>query len=327
VFLPNAFGTAPGLHVIAPSDGPHGQSDVLALPGPPGELQPMFERDIRPRLRPPAGRTVLTRLAHIVGIAEADCVTRLGDLTKRDRTPLVGITASGGILTLRMRYEGQATPPEAQRLVDAVQAQAAVVLGDHLFATGPGPGVQHLASTLIGLLKHRRQTLAVVESCTGGLLGETLTEISGASAAFAGGFITYANELKIALGVDATALATHGAVSEVVASQMAARARERTGSHYALSITGIAGPDGGTEAKPVGTVHIGLATAASANVEQAVHTRRFLFTGDRVDIRRRAAVTALAMLYFHLQGHAPDHPRLLWETTPRTESASMAPSS
>ena len=366
--LPNHLGTAPGLHMV------HENVDIFALPGPPGELIPMLDREVMPRLRTDPTRTVLTQLAHIVGIPEADCVTKLGDLTKRTNMPLVGITASGGILTLRIRYEGNAPHAEAEQLIADTISTARQKLGDHLFSP-PGcpdascldafpssqklaskahptaPGSELLIRTLLDHLIHNNQTLATAESCTGGMLGELITAVPGSSAAYLGGFVTYANTLKEHIGVDTAALQHHGAVSAPVAQQMATRARESTKATYALSITGIAGPDGGTADKPVGTVHIALSGPSpeggdsrsspegggmfvrSTNAEGAVgrtttgpavnpeaptpqpstHSRHFLFTGDREDIRRRASISALTMLYFHLKGHPPGTPRLLWE--------------
>jgi nicotinamide-nucleotide amidase len=321
VCLPNAYGTAPGLHAVVPVAGPHRSADVFCLPGPPGELRPMWEREVLPRLRPDPLHTVVTRLLHIVGIAEADCVTRLGDLTRRDRPtglPLVGITASGGVLTLRIRYEGRADRKEAQRLVDEVESLARTELADHVAAAGPGAGGGMLARAVVEKLRgdgaSTPRMLAVVESCTGGMLGEMLTAIPGSSAVFVGGFITYANRLKESLGVDAEALRRHGAVSRETAEGMAACGLERSGADYCLSITGIAGPEGGTATKPVGTVHIGLAARAGlAASTGASRSRLFLFTGDREDVRRRACVSALAMLHFHMAGRKPGEPRLLWE--------------
>lgn len=326
--LPNHLGTAPGLHML------HENVDIFALPGPPGELIPMLDREVMPRLRTDPTRTVITQLAHIVGIPEADCVTRLGDLTKRTNMPLVGITASGGILTLRIRYEGNAPQAQAQQLITETITIARQKLGDHLVfppgcldascldafpssqkpssnltsrAHSAAPGSELLIRTLLGHLIHNNQTLATAESCTGGMLGELITAVPGSSAAYLGGFVTYANTLKEHIGVDPTTLQHHGAVSAPVAEQMATRARQGTTATFALAITGIAGPEGGTPDKPVGTVHIGIATP------DGTHSRHFLFTGDREDIRRRAAISALTMLYFHLKGHAPGTPRLLWE--------------
>lgn len=368
--LPNAYGTAPGLHAVvlggvgedATKRGGDG-ADVFCLPGPPGELRPMFEREVMPRIRRDVSRAVVTRLAHIVGLAEADAVARLGDLTRRDRNPLVGITASSGILTLRMRCEvnpGQseltARPAEAAdsagaaASLDAAEARARSVLGDHFFASqGEDPAIggigwQELVRAVLKLLTSRGEMLSVVESCTGGMLGEFVTSLPGSSAAFIGGWVTYANSMKEMLGVNPQTLRRHGAVSPETAQEMAACGLARSqvnrccgeqqgpigvgDGRWCLSITGIAGPDGGTASKPVGTVYIGLAgpstgtdagaAAASSEERQAmtsqVEVRRFAFGGDREDIRRRAAVSALSMLYFRLRGGSIGSPRLLWET-------------
>lgn len=310
--LPNPLGTAPGLHIQIPRPG-GGHAEVFALPGPPGELRPMFEASVRPLLRPPPGLVVATRLLHIVGVPEADCVTRLGELTRRDRPanlPLIGITASGGILTLRIRYRGPGDLASAEASIDDAEAEARRVLGDHCFARGDAPGVDLLSREIIARLWRAGETIAVVESCTGGMLGELLTSGAGASSAFIGGFITYSNEQKVAIGVRRDSLSSHGAVSAVVAAEMARAGRDRTGASHCLAITGVAGPDGGSEAKPVGTVHIALDSAAPAGRS---HNRHFLFSGDREDIRRRSAVNALTMLHFAMAGRAAGEPRLLWE--------------
>jgi nicotinamide-nucleotide amidase len=321
--LPNTNGTAPGLH--AQVQNPKSEisnlkspCDFFALPGPPGELRPMFEREVLPRLRPDPSRTVITRLLHIIGLPEADCVDRLRGLTSRGRAEtdaLVGITASGGVLTLRIRYSGPGPRAATEQAINTAESAAREALGDHLLPlsahqhdTGQEALARHLLTTLAE--SNPPATLATVESCTGGMLGELLTAIPGSSAAYCGGFITYANAMKESLGVDPELTKVHGAVSAEVAKAMARAGIERTGARYSLAITGIAGPDGGTAAKPVGTVHIALTGAG-----EPATSRRFLFTGDREDVRRRATTTALTMLHFHQKGHAAGTPRLLWETT------------
>ena len=321
--LPNAFGTAPGLHVRSSSRDGEGQSDIFCLPGPPGELRPMFLNHVLPALCPPPGRAIFTRLIQVVGIPEADCVERLGDLTKRDRVPLVGITASGGILTLRIRDAGG--DEGALKRVDDTDSQIRAQLGDHalpLVSGAPASGTDHLASHVLSALRGSGQparTLAVVESCTGGMLGEMLTDIPGASSVFCGGFITYSNGLKERLGVRAKTLQSLGAVSPETAREMAMAGLREANSDHCLSITGIAGPDGGSAAKPVGTVHIALATRTRPTecdpylMPSTVHSRHFRFTGTREDIRRRSCMSALTMLHFLLSRGEPGVPRLLWE--------------
>jgi len=308
--LSNAMGTAPGLHARVESGGGWGTTDLFCLPGPPGELRPMFAGGVVPRLRLDPSRVIATRLCHIVGVPEAECVQRLGDLTRRDANPLVGITASGGILTLRIRAETSGARSDAEAMVDQAEARAREVLGDNLFGVGAGTGWENLCRSVLGLMAERSETLGVVESCTGGMLGEMLTTVPGASEAFVGGMITYANALKESLGVRGETLVRHGAVSAEVAGEMATAGLERLGVDHCLAITGVAGPDGGSDSKPVGTVHVALASRGVA-----LDARKFLFTGDREDIRRRSAVSGLAMLHFRLRGHGSGRPRLIWEVS------------
>jgi nicotinamide-nucleotide amidase len=314
--LPNAVGTAPGLHsrIDSPTPGAAG-TDVFCLPGPPGELSSMWLASVVPMLRPEPSRVVATRLLHVVGIPEADLVTRLGPIMKRDRVPLIGVTASQGVLTLRLRMAASTGSAQAEQALDADEATLGELLGDHLF----GRGQETLPAVVLSTLRARHQTLATVESCTGGLLGALLTAIPGSSASFAGGLLTYSNELKTRLaGVDPALIAAHGAVSEQVASAMAAGGLHATGAHHAVAITGIAGPDGGSPAKPVGTVCIAHAWQSKSSTSGpaapvSVDVRRFRFTGDRDDIRQRAARTGLAMVYFQLFGRPLSEPRLLWQ--------------
>lgn len=312
--LANAVGTAPGLHATVHGDGR--PADVFCLPGPPGELRPMWRDAVLPRLRLNPGRVMMTRLLHIVGVPEAEAVGRLGDLTKRTQMPLVGITASGGILTLRIRFESGsgATREDAARAVDAAEQRARRALGDHVFAVGDaavGHGVEFLVRTVLSQLQDRSQRLSVVESCTGGMLGEMITAIPGSSAGFIGGEIVYDNAVKAQMGVQDDTLALHGAVSAQAVKELATLGVSRFGSDHALAISGVAGPDGGSDTKPVGTVFVARASRGSGGLD--IDVRRFLFAGDREDVRKRASVTALAMLYFHLKGSASGDPKLLWE--------------
>lgn len=340
VCLPNLVGTAPGLHVVlnvTKDDGTRGECDVFCLPGPPRELEPMLTAQVLPRLRPPTERVVGTRLLHVVGIAEADAVNRLGDLTKR--TPgkgqddaLVGITASGGVLTLRMRATS-ATRAGVDAALGAAEKSAHASLGDHVVGMDASVGREALARGVIERLIARSETVCTIESCTGGLLGGLLTMIAGSSAAYVGGAVTYSNDLKKSLaGVNAKSLEQFGAVSEAVAKEMAVGGLARFGAKYALAITGIAGPDGGSSEKPVGTVFVALASnfgtrreghgvinahrdgINDSSVQQPrVDVRRLWITGDREEVRQRACTSALAMLHFAMMGRAIGEPRLVWE--------------
>lgn len=309
--IPNAWGTAPGLRAtLGTRDG--SSADVICLPGPPGEMIPMFETHVIPTLRLDPSRLLLTRFVHLTGIGEGDAGVKLGDLMDRSRVPLVGITVSGGILTCRVRYDGTVESPQqaddAAKSMDATVRAIRARLGDYVYSeTG-----ETLVAVLVREMKARRRTLAVVESCTAGMIASAITEAPGSSAAFAGGFVTYSNELKERLvGVPAGELRTHGAVSAPVARAMAVAGLERTGATDCLAVTGVAGPDGGTAEKPVGTFHIAHAWRVDNGPTQ-FDIRRFLAPGSRDEVRRRATLAALQMLRLSLMDRPSDQ-RLLWE--------------
>jgi len=292
--LPNLNGTAPGLFAKVKT-GDH-SCDVICLPGPPREMWAMFEAQVMPRLRPDPMRIVLTRALHCFGIGESDLATRLGELMDRSRNPLVGTTASGGVVSIRMRFEGQATADEAARAMHATEMAARAAAGVYVF----GSGDEKLPATLVRLLQERAQTVGTVESCTGGGLGEMITQVSGSSLVFAGGFITYSNDMKTRLvGVPPEHFAAGGpgAVSRETAIAMAQGGLARVGCTHCLSITGIAGPAGGSKEKPVGTVWI-----ARASGDGTVDSRRFAMGNDRANIREWSCKCALAMLRFKLIG-------------------------
>lgn len=306
--IPNAWGTAPGLRATI-SGGAGTQADVFCLPGPPGEMKPMFEAHVLPALRTDPARLVLTRFVHLTGIGEGDAGVKLGELMDRRRMPLVGITVSGGILTCRVRYEGNAPREEAERQLEETLRAIRGRLGDYIY----GEGTDTLMGCLLCALKERSRTLATVESCTAGMLGATITETPGCSAVYVGGFQTYSNELKVSLvGVSPEDLKVHGAVSDAVARSMAVGGLERTGATDALAITGIAGPDGGSDAKPVGTFCVGHAWRTPSN-ELRTDVRRFFAPGTRDEVRRRATLAALQMLRLSLVREEPQGQRLLWE--------------
>ncbi|MFN0131809.1 MAG: CinA family nicotinamide mononucleotide deamidase-related protein [Phycisphaerales bacterium] len=304
--IPNPHGTAPGLRAQLPAHEPalcasHAHEprrvDVFCLPGPPHEMKPMFESAVVPRLVPVT--IVRTRAVHTFGIGESDLAARLGDLMARDRHPTVGTTASRGVVSCRIRAERaacteSACESELDREIEATAERVRALASPYVF----GEGEETLPGAVVGLLRARGERLAVAESCTGGLLGEMLTRVPGSSAAFVGGWITYSNERKSAdLGVPTGVLERVGAVSREVAEAMAAGARARAGVEHALAITGIAGPEGGSADKPVGTVWIARAC------EMEVETRRFVFTGmPREVVRELSAMSALGMLRLALVG-------------------------
>ena len=281
--LANAHGTAPGLFARV-----H-ECDVWCLPGPPSELRPMFDEAVTPRID--AGRAVVTRVLRTAGLGESTIAERLGSLMDRDRNPLVGTTASDGVVSCRVRYEGE-DADAGRRLVDeAIQAVRGIV-GAYVF----GEGEQTQAGAIVELLTARRKTVTTVESCTGGLLAGAITGVPGSSAVFERGLVTYSDAQKTALvRVPQWIVRQQGAVSRACVEAMAREGLELAKTDYALAISGIAGPDGGSEAKPVGTVWICRAAG-----DGSLDTRRFLFRGGRETVRQRSVMAALAMLWLRL---------------------------
>lgn len=297
--LPNPNGTAPGLF------GSVDYHDVYCLPGPPREMKPMFEAQVVPRLRP--ARSVATKALHTFGLGESEIASRLGTLMDRGRNPVVGTTASQGIVSCRIRYESEASDSTAAAAIADTESQIHTHLGAHIFGTDS----ETLPSVILSLLKSRREQLATVESCTGGLLGQLITDIPGSSAAYLGGWVTYTNEFKSDfVGVPESHFAPDGpgAVSRETAIAMAVGGLERSGADHCLAITGIAGPDGGTPDKPVGTVWIArasiglLASTTGSPVPPRTEARRLQVNADRATIRDYSAKAALAMLRFYLIG-------------------------
>ena len=295
----NHAGTACGIHAQVvgerpPLTGAMTSCEVFVMPGVPKEMKAMFLRDVLPHIREQSnGAVILSRTLHTFGLGESAVAEKLGDLMRRGRNPSVGTTVSNGIVSLRInaRFPSQ---DEAQRQLEATSKECQQALGDLIF----GQDEQALPEVIARILLSRTgATVSTAESCTGGLLAKMLTDIPGSSAYFKRGWITYANEAKTdLLGVPPEVLAEHGAVSEPVVRAMATGAQQRAKSTYALAISGIAGPDGGTPTKPVGTVCIALAHEAGCDA------RTFILTGDREMIRDRSAKMALTMLRFHLLG-------------------------
>jgi len=286
--LPNPNGTAPGQWIR------DGARAVMLLPGPPNELKPMFEAECLPRLRallPP--QVIRTQSYRIALMPESEVDQRIAPVYTKYKNPVTTILAAAGDIQVHLRARCS-TAADAESLLAEVGPQIEAILGDWIYAKNLDP-----LEVVVGeALRARSQTLSVAESCTGGLVAERITSVSGASDYFLGGFLTYTDRIKTELlGVPEDLLREHTAVSEPVAEAMAGGARERTGSTYALSVTGVAGPAGGTEAIPVGTVIAGLAGPG------ACRTRRIRFLGDRDRIRTLAAQLALDMLRRELMAY------------------------
>jgi len=285
--IENTCGTAPGIRASL------GQATIFALPGVPAEMQEMFERSVRPELADRSGGAVLlTTTLHCFGAGESDIAHQIADLMARGCNPAVGTTAKQGVISVRIFARGDSAEQARQRLEHTAR-EVRRRLGTLIF----GQDAEPLAAAVAHLLITRRQTVSVAESCTGGLIAKRLTDVSGSSTYFHAGLVTYANEAKShLLGVPADLIERCGAVSEPVARVMAERCRELNTTDYALSVTGIAGPQGGSPDKPVGLIYIGLADAAGCTVTRNLFGQ-FL---ARDDIRQRTASTALNLLRLHL---------------------------
>jgi nicotinamide-nucleotide amidase len=286
--LSNKVGTAPG--IAARLEG----KPVFALPGVPHEMECMFEAAVAPRLGRDAG-VVLYHTVHAFGGGESDIASAVADLMERGRNPTVGTTVASGMVTLRIISRAR-TPREAQEGI----GNTARDIRSRLGAMVVGEGEETMASVVGDLLRRTGQTLAVAESCTGGMIGEMITTVAGSSDYFLGGMVAYSDGVKTRLlSVPREALDAHGAVSEEVAVAMAQGCKGSLKSDWAIGVTGIAGPSGGSEEKPVGLVYIALAGPSGTE------SHRHVFPGNRATIRLRASLTALNCLRLALSRQTP----------------------
>ncbi|MCY2931918.1 MAG: competence/damage-inducible protein A [Planctomycetota bacterium] len=283
--LPNPIGTAPGLAAKI------GRAGVFVMPGVPREMVEMFETGVRPAL-PASGRAIRQIALHTFGAGESNVFAMIRDLMSREGDVTVGTTISEGLVTVWVTSRA-GTEEDAERQALEVVEPLKERLGEIVI----GEGKVTMASVVGQLLRERKQTLATGESCTGGLIGELITQVSGASEYYLGGVVAYDNAVKERLlEVPAPLLAAHGAVSEAVVAAMAEGVRRKTGADWGLAVTGIAGPAGGTREKPVGLVYTALAGGGGTKVAKAI------VPGDRPLIRQRAAMAAMNMVRLALAG-------------------------
>ena len=279
--LPNANGTAPGQWIA------HDGRVVIMLPGPPGELKPLFANECIPRLTKllPA-QVIRARFYRVTGFTESDLDALIAPVYAKYTNPSTTILASPGDIQIHLRARcGSAE--DAEHLLAEVGDPIEALLGRHLFSRNGEP----LEGIVGALLRERGATLSIAESCTGGMVGERITSIAGSSNYFVGGFVTYTDRMKIdLLGVDPALIAQHTAVSKEVARAMAEGARSRTGSTFAISITGEAGPESSAGA-PVGTIFVGF-----AGPDVPAEALRFAMHRDRPRIRGFATQAALDLL-------------------------------
>ncbi|MDQ3910833.1 MAG: competence/damage-inducible protein A [Actinomycetota bacterium] len=287
--IPNPLGTAMG--ALLDLDG----ALVATFPGVPMEMKRMFETTLEPLIREYSDGAIISRTLHFTGIGESALAEQVQDLLEAS-DPTVAPLAGQGKVRLRVTTRA-ATPEEGEKKIQPVAEEILNRLKDYHF----GEDDETLEGAVGRLLTERGVTLALAESCTGGLLAKRLTDKAGSSAYFLEGLVTYSNESKERLlGVPHGMLMRHGAVSEPVAGAMAEGTREVAGADYGLSITGVAGPDGGTEEKPVGLVFVGLSDTQGTEVERLDLSA---WRRSREAIRERSANRALDVLRRRILGN------------------------
>ncbi|MBA2392039.1 MAG: competence/damage-inducible protein A [Ktedonobacteraceae bacterium] len=276
--LLNPIGSAPGWWVE--KDG----RIIVAMPGVPREMYRMWQEQAIPRLQPLLGGSIFTRILRVTGLGESTVEERVASLL-HSTNPTIATYAKDDAIDVRITAKA-ASIPEAERLVAAMETNARELLGSYVF----GVDRDTLASVVGGLLLARHQTLGVMESLTGGLLASSITDISGSSAYFAGGLVTYSSELKAQMGVPQETLQQYGIVSKETALAMAHAVRERLGVDVGVGITGVAGPDP-LEGKPVGTVYIAVEGPQGSLATDSAGRRM-----NRSDNKRLSVYAALNLL-------------------------------
>ncbi len=280
IILPNAHGTAPGCIVE------EGGKCFIVLPGPPHECKGMFEDHVRAYLSGRSGARIVSKVLRVFGMGESAAAHALRDLIEAQTNPTIAPYASIGEMSLRLSVKCGEND-DAEALLAPLEREVRARLGDVIYSTGDETLEQAAAHALMCA----NMTISTAESCTGGMVASMLISVPGISRSFLEGFIPYANEAKLrSLGVSADILRDFGAVSAQTAAAMARGAREATHSDIALSTTGIAGPDGGSDDKPVGLVYIALAHSGGETVKE------LCLSGSRDRIRRMSAMNALDLV-------------------------------
>ena len=279
--IENHNGTAPGL--IAKDEN----TTFILLPGPPGELKPMFFESILPYLKKLTDKVVFEKTLKLCGAGESAVEDKLHDMMVNTKNPVIAPYAKPGEVHLKLTAEGK-DEEEAIKLVEDVKKKIYEDFSDKIY----GEDEDTLASSVVNLLKEKNMTLSLAESCTGGGIAYEITSVPGSSSVFGFGAATYANEAKVKIaGVSEDTLKKHGAVSPETALEMAEGIRKLSNSDIGLSVTGIAGPDGGSEEKPVGLVYMGISTKNNS------YTKRFMLKGNREKIRESTIKKALTEIF------------------------------
>ncbi|HZJ58386.1 MAG TPA: competence/damage-inducible protein A [Clostridia bacterium] len=278
IILPNNHGTAPGAIVE------HNDKVFIILPGPPGELQPMFEKHVIPYLEARSDEKIVSKVLKIYGIGESIMEEKIKDILTNQSNPTVAPLAGESELTLRITAK---TPRsnDPSSLIQPLETQIRERLGDVVY----GVDNDTLESVVVNLLAGSNKTIATAESCTGGLIARRITSIPGASDIFMEGAVTYSNESKIKrLGVSRSTLIKYGAVSFETATEMVAGILRTTGADVGIAVTGIAGPGGGTADKPVGLIYIAIGDKTGY-----LKAQEYNLLGERLRVQQTAASIAL----------------------------------
>lgn len=279
--IDNHNGTAPGL--ILEKDG----KTAILLPGPPNELIPMFEESVFPYLRKKQPEIICSQVVKICGIGESQVAADIQDMIEAQTNPTLAPYAKTGEVHLRITAKGE-DEKECKKLIKPVVRELKRRFGKNIFAL---EAEKTLEESVVDMLRDQGLTLALAESCTGGAIAARIVNVPGASQVFTHGFVTYSNRAKRkCLGVKKSTLKTEGAVSAKCAKEMAKGGCANSDADICLSITGLAGPDGGTKETPVGTVFMGCCYNG-----QTI-TREYHFTGNRTKIRQQAVASALVLL-------------------------------
>ncbi len=285
--LANKRGTAPGLWVEIDS------KIIILLPGPPAEIEPMFEDFVWPRLKKFQERFMVRKVMKTAGLTESAIESKLKRIYPKISGVHLTTLAHPGQIEIHLTTDPQRTLSQAQEMIARAQEMISNVLKENIFTTDG----EELEEVIGEMLRERHETLAVAESCTGGLLGNRITDVPGSSSYFLLGLVAYSNEAKTRmLEVSRKQLHRFGAVSSQTAHTMAENVREISQATYGLSITGIAGPSGGTIEKPVGLVYVALSW------DGGIKVKKNLFIGDRNAVKFQSSQKALDMLRRHLLG-------------------------
>lgn len=280
IILPNNNGTAPGC--IIDEEG----KILITLPGPPKEMMPMFEESAVPYLLKYQDSILVSKVLRVIGIGESAAADMLSDIIDKQANPTVAPYAKDGEVTFRITAKAH-SEEEAHELIKPVEKDIRNILGDKVYGEGETP----LEEVLAEMLVKNNLTIATAESCTGGMIASKLINYSGVSSSFLEGAVTYSNDAKVRrLGVNKSTLENYGAVSSETAEEMVKGITKASGAEIGISTTGIAGPNGGTEEKPVGLVYVGLSIKGEIIIE------KLNLSGNRQKIRGRATKMALDLL-------------------------------